>query len=237
MKKIIFLAATHGNENFTIPILKKLSKKSYSSKFDWLIANPRALKKKRRFIDADLNRVAPGNNKSSKYEVRKAYNLIGKLKQYDYTIDLHGTIANTGIFTIITNLKKENLILAATLPIKNIVVWDLKNSKKIGPLTKFVNCGVEIECGPKNSTKIQKQLYKILNKFLKNNIYNDKIKFKKKTFYKVYGVLTEKEYIGKNKKLKDFKKVKINNEVFFPLLVNRYMGIICYKMKKININL
>ena len=129
-KKILFLAATHGNEGFSIPILKKLASKYDLSKFDWKISNPMALDKKKRFIEADLNRVAPGNKDSSKYEIRRAYELMQVFKKYDYIIDIHGTPAKTGIFTIVTNPKKENLILAALLPFQNIVSLESKGSKE-----------------------------------------------------------------------------------------------------------
>lgn len=236
-KKIIFSVATHGNEGFTIPILKKLSNLDCSQKFDWIISNPKALKKYQRYIEADLNRVAPGNINSNKYELRRAYDLIKKFNQYQCVIDLHGTPAKTGIFTIVTNPKKENLLLASLLPIQNVVIWSPDNLQKPGPLTQFVDCGVEIECGSKDSIKIQKELGAILVSYL-NNIgsKNKKTKYKQR-FFRVYESLLKKDYEDKEEKLKEFEKIKINGEIFFPLLVNRYPDITCYKMQKININL
>ena len=67
------MTATHGNEKFSIPIVKKLSKKF---KFDWMISNPKALKLNQRFYQFDLNRAGPGNIKSKFYEKRQAFKLI-----------------------------------------------------------------------------------------------------------------------------------------------------------------
>ena len=231
-KKILFLAATHGNEGFTIPILQKLSKKNNLTKFDWKVANPDALKKKQRFVDADLNRIAPGSKDSSRSETRCAYELMEISKKYKCVIDLHGTSAKTGIFTIVTNPKNENLILASVLPFQNIVLWSPKDLKKPGPLTQFVDCGVEIECGPKDLIEIQKKLYEGLYSFLNNDSIQSQ-----KTFFQVYGKFLKKDYKDKQGKLNEFQEVNIKNEKFYPLLVNRYSDITCYKMKKININL
>ncbi|XOU93935.1 MAG: succinylglutamate desuccinylase/aspartoacylase domain-containing protein [Candidatus Kerfeldbacteria bacterium] len=230
-KKILFLAATHGNEGFTIPILKKLTDQKNLSRFDWKISNPEALEKNKRFIDADLNRVAPGNKDSFKYEIRRAYELMQVFKKYDYVIDIHGTPAKTGIFTIVTNPKKENLLLSTLLPFQNIVIWSPKNLKKPGPLTQFVDCGVEIECGSKNSVENQNKLYSSLKDFLKKDLSQDQ-----KTFFRVYGKLLKKDYEDKEGKFKEFEEVNIKGEKFFALLVNRYVDITCYKMEKININ-
>jgi len=231
-KKILFVAATHGNEGFTLPILKKLSKEKGMNNFDWLIANPRALKEKRRFIDADLNRVAPGALKSSKYEIRRAYELQKVFAEYETVIDLHGTPANTGIFTIVTNPSLKNLCLAASLPVERIVIWSPADLSQPGPQTQFVDKGLEIECGPKDAKEISQQLENILISIIKN----EKKLFENK-FYRVFGTLTKKEYQDEKVKLKEFEEVEIGSEKFYPLLINRYPDKTCYKMEKININL
>ena len=41
------MTATHGNEEFSIPVVKKLAKKF---KFDWIISNPKALRQNKRFV-------------------------------------------------------------------------------------------------------------------------------------------------------------------------------------------
>ncbi|MDP2683585.1 MAG: succinylglutamate desuccinylase/aspartoacylase family protein [bacterium] len=235
-KKILFLAATHGDEGFSIPILRKLSNEGYEGKFDWIIGNPRALKKEKRFIDADLNRVAPGDKNNSKYEFRRAYELQQKFDQYEYVIDLHGTEAKTGIFTIVTNPKIENLILASLFPVQNIVIWEPSDWTQPGSLTRYTKCGLEIECGPKNSPVIKTQLYNILKGIQKNGFNLDTQKIQQQTFYRVYGSLLKKELKSIDIKLNEFEEVNVNNERFYPLLVNRYTDIVCYKMEEININ-
>ncbi len=232
MRKILFIGATHGDEPIGIEVLRSLEKKF--DNFDWIIGNPKALKQKSRKYTADLNRSAPGNDKSNQYEQKRAAEIIQLSKNYQYTIDIHGSTKQVGIFTIITNPKPINLKLAGMLPIKNIVFWPAFSPELKGPLSEFFSCGLEIECGPKENLEIKKSLEKKMEKFLINLKKLEKIPInkllKKKNIYEVYDSLKVKS----NEKLKEFKKVTINNETFYPLLIGSYKkNITCYKMKRL----
>ena len=52
-KDILFIAATHGDEDFSVGIFKKLEKlkNSYTQSYDWIIGNERAYQKKVRFVN------------------------------------------------------------------------------------------------------------------------------------------------------------------------------------------
>lgn len=234
-KKFLVLVATHGDEYFSIPLVKRL-KRANPDRFDVEISNPLALKKRIRFIDCDLNRVAPGSKLAKQYEIRRANYIIEKSKQYEFVLDIHGADSNCGIFTIVTNPTPANLILAYLLPIKRIVIWgSRKNGHKFGSISRFVNCGVSIECGPKNSQSIKSQLSALIEKFLLSYALNQETNDRE--LYQVIGKVSEKD-ISKTqmKNLEDFKKVKLNDQLFFPILVNQYSDekIVCYKMRKIN---
>lgn len=229
MKKVLFVVASHGDEPVGLKVVERLFKSKTEKNFNYLVGNPRALKRNVRFIDTDLNRIYPGKLKGN-FEETIAYDNLKFIKKnnYDYVIDLHGTISKTGIFVIITKPTYENLFLASLLDIKRVVIWP-KSKETIGSLSSFVKCGIEIETGPKNNKKITKNLENILSKFVKgiNKKDNVKVKIKEKEFYMITGKIKRKENAPK---LKDFKK----NESFYPLFVNQYEGILCYKMKKIN---
>lgn len=234
-KDILVLTAVHGDESIGVRAMRIIDKRIPDNRFAWTIANEKALSKNQRFVDADLNRAAPGNKNSKQYEVRRASELLKLANNYRYVFDIHGTSANSGIFTIVTNPTLENLALASILPIDNIVIWISQPRKKSGPITQFVKCGLEIECGLKNSPKTLKQLAKILEEINGKSIDYSNLNLKGKNLFQVYGKLMKSEINNKNyKKLKDFKKTKINTEIFFPLLVGRYLGLACYKMRKLN---
>ena len=235
--KILFIVATHGNEDFSIEVLKKLEnvcpKNEYG--YDWIIGNPRAQEKSVRYIEKDLNRSAPGDITSDIYEEKRAAEIIEISKNYDCIIDVHGTKSDLGIITIIPYPTLQNLLLASLFSIKKNVIWYAKSSLKQGSLVQFVDKpAIEIECGPKNDKKIQEDLYIILEKFLteiKETISLSVLRtIEKKNFYHVYDKLLGEH----NSSLQDFKKTTINKETFYPFLSgNEYKGITCYKMKKI----
>lgn len=232
-KKFLVIVATHGDEAFSLPIIKDIKKK-FPNNFDFIIGNPKALKENKRVVDIDLNRVAPGKEKSLLYEEKRAREIMKESKNYSFVIDIHGTVSPSGIFTIITNPTPQNLFLAYSLPIRKIVIWGSKdNGRNIGPISRFVDCGVGIECGPKDSISIQKKLKSILNNFVskKNMVPNDK-----KELYQVFGSVNENELKDRNKNLKDFQEASLNDQSFFPLLVNQYkdQGIVCYKLRKVD---
>jgi len=227
---LLFLTSAHGNETIGTELLSKLEK---NNRFDWIIANEKALKAKKRFVDADLNRSAPGDPNSKLYEMRRSYELINIAKKYRYVIDIHGTKANSGIFTIVTNPTWPNLALAAALPIQRVVIWSSKTRSKNGPISQFVDCGVEIECGPKKSLKTKKDLLSVTKTIIDEGINLSPEKFQKKEFFQVYGKLQRKT--ERNLNLTDFKLTKYERGRFYPLLVNEYKDIACYKMKRIEI--
>jgi len=236
-KKVLFISATHGDEGFSVKVLDRLEKKypKYRYGFERIIGNPKAYRKNVRYLDANLNRSAPGNKNSKLYEKRRAFEIMKIAKKFNYIIDLHGTDSSCGIVIIICNPILPNFILAGMLSIKKIVIWRTKEDLKNGPLTQFCEPpGLEIECGRKTDPIIQTKLKKILSKFIK--IYQ-KITVKeimdnlrKKDLYVVYD-----KQLGKNINLQDFKKVKNRNETFYPFMSNVYLKIACYKMKKIKL--
>lgn len=238
MKKeqdLLFIGATHGDEGFSVEVLRKLEQKYPKDQFgyDWIVGNPEASKKGVRFTEADLNRVAPGNPKSSIYEERRAAEIMDEAKKSGFVIDIHGTVADCGIVTIIPYPTLSNLVLASLLDIQRNVLWYSKVSLQKGPLVQFMDCpGIEIECGPKSSEVVQLDLELVLSKFLErqnNSSLVDYIqRLKDKEFYSVYDPLPENGEI-----YTDFTLSQNDEEEFYPFLSNQYPGLACYKMKRI----
>ncbi len=233
MNDILFIGGTHGNETIGMRALESLEKTR--DDFDWIIGNPRALEQNKRFTEADLNRSAPGMLTGATYESRRAAELLFLVKQYSCVIDLHGTTQDCGIFTLITNPTQENLRLAAMLDIDRIVIWPAITPDLTGPLSEFFPVGLEIECGKKDDPQTQKELERILNKFLNNKDVLANQDWRKslesKKIFEVCGELKEDPGIN----LQEFNEVKVAGETFTPLLISVYKDaydVICYKLKK-----
>lgn len=225
MKDTLFIGATHGDESIGVRALQSLEQRRKD--FDWLIGNPRAFASGVRFTDADLNRSAPGDASSAVFEKRRAAEILDRAKSYATTIDLHGTVKDTGLFLIITNQKPENLKLAANIDVKRVVLWPAITPDLKSPLSEFFPTGLEIECGPMGAQETQVELERVINAYL-----DEQPVTQEKEFYQVYGELRGNSGVP----LKEFEEVTISGETFFPLLVSVYAdayGVACYKLRKV----
>ncbi len=230
--KILFIGSTHGDEPIGVKTLCTLSTKV--PYLEWIIGNPPAYKQNTRAFEGDLNRSAPGDIQSSQYASRRAAEILKKTALYDWVIDLHGAVPNCGIFIIITKMTKENLSLAARLTIPRIVYWPSISSELVGPLSEFFPCGLEIECGPKDTVETEEKLTSILETFMKekeNDINEDEIKqrLNARELYQVVG----SSQTPRND-LQEFTEAIIDGVKQTPLLINQYVaqGITCYTMEK-----
>ncbi len=235
MSKILFIVATHGNETIGLDVIKKIALKYPKDKYNysWVIGNPKAFSRGKRFIEADLNRSSPGDLESTIYEERRAFEILKLSKSYDLVIDIHGSNSNCGIVTIITDPKRCNLKLAESVPIENNVIWFSENSKIKGPITQHAQSpSIEIECGPMDSARVGESLRVVLEKILEDNLSEGKPYSKgKKEYFEVYGKI-EGTWDGK---LIDFNKTTIRGESFYPFMSSQYLGITCYKMRKVSL--
>ncbi len=222
--KLLITTVTHGDEGFSIPIVEKLAKQFT---FTWCKNNLRAFKLNQRFFEKDLNRSGPGNPKAKIYEERLAYKLIRSYSKYKIVIDIHGSVANCGVFALLSEPSTQNIELAKKLDVNYVVLWPSMRAME-APLTQFIPNSLEIECGPKDAPQTSSKLERVLRKFL-----SGKAPTKRQSFYIVTGLL--KGPIAKP--MKDFTQTEFRGQSFIPLLVDQYPGIKCYTMQKISYTL
>jgi succinylglutamate desuccinylase len=236
-KEILIAVATHGNERIGVEVVKNLVEQKLDRFFDFLIANPKALKKNTRFIDSDLNRSYPGNDKSDKYEEKLAAKNIKIAKRYKYVIDLHEARLGTKNFIIIPRNKFDKSFPLDFINLDTILLWpDPK-----GTLGSCLKNTIELEFGMKGKNRVLviNKAVRIVKEFICSLLELDdfkKIKARKKKMFKVYGKVNLQDAKKYNLKYQDFKKIRMSKEKFYPLLVNQYrdIGIAFYKMKKVS---
>ena len=232
MRKILFIAATHGNERDSVKVMRQLEKELPKEKYDydWIIGNEKAFAANTRFVEQDLNRSAPGDINSPVYEACRAAELIEYSKKFDVVIDLHGTKTDSGIVTIIPYPTEENIRLAKSAGLSRNVVWYSEKSKIAGPLAQHMPVpAIEFECGPKGTKRTFDLTYAAVRRFIEANRSGQEVRGDKNVeFYNVYGKL----YGEHDPALRDFVLAERNRESFYPFLSNEYSGIVCYKMEK-----
>ena len=234
--KILFIAALHGDEGFGVDALKEIEKKLDKEryKYDWVIGNPKAYGQNTRYTETDLNRIAPGNSASEIYEERRAAELVALSKDFDYVIDIHGTTAKSGVFVLVTNPSTANLMLAACMPLQNVVVWAADVSKKCGPVTQYAKCpAIEIECGPKDDKKIRNKISEVVENIIKTKSRSVSELMKNIVNQKYFYVTGSIENIDTTD-MKEFEKTQVDGEEFYPLLINSYKIGSARKMKRID---
>lgn len=233
-KQLLLIMATHGNEKIGLETAKILENYGLEKYFDVLIANPRALDKNVRFIEVDLNRSYPGNKTSKLYEQKIACDNLKVAKKYKYIIDIHEAHQGTDDFIIAPRYKLPKKFPLKYINLRKVLLWP--NPK--GPISQVLDNSIELEFGMKDRDRIKaiNKAVKIIGKFIKNIYSPDLISIaKKKEIYYVYDKLLVSPNNPINFKTRDFSRIKINDEIFYPLLTNQYIeeGIICYKMKKL----
>ena len=230
--KILFIACTHGNEQTPVTaienVIQKIGEKVFNEKCEFVIANPKAKELGVRFTETDLNRIYPGDANSPLYESRRAAELLEYAKQFKCVVDIHTTVADSEIFTLITKGKKENYELAEKLSSKKVVIWDSPPGVETGPIATFLPLALEIEA----STIMPNHLEELENSILSAINYETN-QITEKEWYKVIGSLSINDFSDVGT-LKEFQEFTFNNEKYYPLLVNRYKDKACYLMEKID---
>lgn len=233
-KEILIIAATHGDEKIGIETMRELKKRKLQNFCDFLIANPRALKSKKRFMEKDMNRSYPGNKYSPYYEERLAYKNLLVAKNYRYVIDIHEADKSRNDFVIVPNNKLPQKFPLECIALDKVLLWPYPE----GPISQVLDNAIELEFGTKCRAREEmiKRAVNIIEKFI-FNIRNGKFAGNAKEFFYVYGILKTEELKDKINDLVEFKETKISGENFLPLLVEQYLdlGVACYKMKKINL--
>lgn len=88
--KILVIGGMHGNETLGLEVVKLFQDNPVLA-VDTLLANKQAIEANCRFVGQDLNRSFPGDSKSAKYELKRAFEILKIARKYDVVLDFHNT--------------------------------------------------------------------------------------------------------------------------------------------------
>lgn len=215
-------------------MIKNLNDKKLSDYFDVLIGNPLALEKNERFIDYDLNRAYPGDPKSDKYELRRAAENLEVAKKYQYIIDIHKAGKGNNNFIIAPRPDLPTKFPLDWLSLDTVLLWPDPQ----GPLGGILDNCVELEFGimGRDYQQVVTEATEVVENFILAMEKNQNHSPKEKTVYRVDGTISLTDWEKDRPLPENFQANTFQGEEFYPLLVNQYarLGILCYKMKKIN---
>lgn len=105
--KVVLNILTHGDEVVGLKVAREIEKlKIKSGELVIHRANELAHKRKKRFIDQDLNRSFPGNKKGN-HEQKLAAKILPLIKSADVVIDIHSTTSGLKDALIVTRVNKK----------------------------------------------------------------------------------------------------------------------------------
>jgi len=247
--KVIINIATHGNERIGKRVVKELEKNSLDKKLIIQVANEKAFKLGKRFIDQDLNRSFPGK-KNGNYEQRIAYKILPKIKSADVVVDIHSTTSESKDALIVTKLNEETLNCIKAIQPKNVLIM---KSTENNALISMAKIGLAFEYG-KDDDKITIRkttmgIKRLLN-YLKIIDYKFHSKNKKINFFEIIDTVPRPKGYKLIKKVKNYKIIKRNNNYainknkkliaeddFYPILFGEknYKDIFGFKGKKYSV--
>jgi len=171
--KVFIVGGTHGNEKIGAYLVNNLSKElvknQYSFPVETIIANPKALRRKERYIDADLNRLFKTSEledlDKSTYEHERARvinNILGpKGDNNNFMIDLHTTNSNMGL-TIMTPHRspfKLNMLYYIAQRVDNVNIYFSKASIDRPSLNSVTKGSFLIEVGGVANNTLKADVY------------------------------------------------------------------------------
>ena len=243
--RIALIACMHGNERAGLEIFKLLRKRGLKVPVKLIIANQYALKKNKRFLKSDLNRVFPGK-KNGNLEEKLAYEITQEIVGMDYVIDLHSCSVESLPFAIVRN--KKTLSKAFGTNLKHYVLYPLQKQGGASAID-FANYGIGLELGKHDRKKTIKDGFTAVVKLLRSIELNiQKSKPTGASIFKITGSIYKNKNFKMNSKIVNFSKVKKGEPIayekektiraekeFYPILYgeNSYKNILCLKAKEV----
>lgn len=184
IEKVFIVGGTHGNEQIGAYLVGNLSKEfiknQYSFPVETLVANPKAVRRKIRYIDEDLNRLFKmkelENLDKSSYEHERArvinHSIGPKGANKNFLIDLHTTNANMGV-TIMTPKRspfKLNLLYYISQRVKDINIYFSKEMDDRPSLNSITNGSFLIEIGPVANNTLQSDVYFMMKSIVQHTL-------------------------------------------------------------------
>jgi len=208
------IVGVHGDEHApvkAVDMLKEyLKNKPIAKSFRIIIANTKALKSNKRFIETDLNRCFPGK-RDGMYEEELANYLLVLLGQVEYNFDFHTTSFPVKPYGLFSTYSLEIKRLLPRLGLSNYIFSDNDC------LIKFAKNGIGFEMGCESQNKTNIETYKLMRRILERfgvipNSVN-KMNISKVNLLLIYGALYKKTFLFLNKNIKDFDLIKCGTYV------------------------
>jgi len=175
--KIMLNILTHGDELIGLKVANELKKLNISKDIlNINIANKKAYKLRKRFVEADLNRSFPGKVNGN-HEEKLAYKLNNIIKGYDIVFDIHSTTSSLKDAVIVTKFDEETKKILDIISPKYLLFMNLF---KDNALLTNAKIGIGFEYGNDNNEEVLNKIVLDIKKVLAHLNIIDKFDYKKR---------------------------------------------------------
>lgn len=232
----------HGDEPCGKKAVEKLIESEHEIRkpLKLVFANEKAADQNERYIDADLNRVFPGNPESDLHEEQLAPKIIEELEDLK-TLNIHSTRSQPTPFGTLKDTDEKSFELAKATGAGKFALFDNSN----GSLENYAD-SILVEAGPQGTGKAVEQAYQTLLNFLGfYDIIDYEPDLEEPEIYRVFETVEGRgyEFFGANfqKVEKGQKYAEINGEDvvaerdFYPVLMSTkgYEDMLGFKAERI----
>jgi len=209
--RIVLNVLTHGDERIGLKVVKEIKKLNIDKNtLITHVANERAFKLRKRFIDQDLNRSFPGK-KDGNYEQKLAYKISSIIKSSDIVIDIHSTRSELKDAIIVTKLDTDTKKCIEAIQPKYVL---LMNATKDTALISQAKIGLAFEYGKDNDPAVLKKIVQDIKTLfyhigiITNEQCTRTRRTKKTQYFDVYSSVTKQKGYTLLKKNRNYKLIR-----------------------------
>ncbi|MFB6153384.1 MAG: succinylglutamate desuccinylase/aspartoacylase family protein [Halodesulfurarchaeum sp.] len=120
---VVIIGGIHGDEPSGVRAIRRVieSNADLQRPVKLVVANPPAVASHRRYLDADMNRVFPGDPESEVRERRLAAALLDEIEESGVVLSLHSTHSYDDPIAFVSRTATTAQGLAARLPVAHVV--------------------------------------------------------------------------------------------------------------------
>ncbi|RQG96239.1 succinylglutamate desuccinylase/aspartoacylase domain-containing protein [Natrarchaeobius oligotrophus] len=161
--EVAVVAGVHGDEPCGVRAVERLldERPTVERPVKLIVANEKALERRVRFVDEDLNRTFPGDPNATTHEGRLAHELVAELDGC-LTFSMHSTQSHADPFAIVNAMSERTTELVPRLPVAAMV--ETGNFAE-GRLFSEIQT-IEVECGLQGSETAAQNADRLTRAFL-----------------------------------------------------------------------
>ncbi len=164
--EVAAVGAIHGDEPAGVHAIERFLAAGPTDRLQrpvrLIVANERALAAGERFVDADLNRVFPGDPDAAAHERRLAARLLAELGDA-FVLGFHSTVSSEEPFGTLADITPEKANVMRALPLSHAADFTGVVEGRSVNLSRFVN----VEVGPQGSDAAAADAYDCLLAYLR----------------------------------------------------------------------